>query len=1335
MSTERSAANDRRENDIQGFASLAELQAAHVALVEQPPVSSPEEAAKEITKLIRRAALTGKCLDRPDDRLAAQGLINFWVVRQSAARRAARKWSGGSDEPSIEQTDNEFLACTILAPFDDATIQRAMERADRLIEDGKVDGNLAKRLLMRLLRLQPTGEKFDAAPTVRSALWDIAAPDNVDAAISLFTNAGVVRVVPGKSSELDRVSLRSDSMIGKWARLQPWKQERLNFRNVVNEWLRESRAAKFLLPTERLEDARYYIDRNLDEREFLDACRKEVGRDEGLKLGRHEGLELGRSEGRDLGRRDEQRESALRTLEKLKLREAAESFNPFNRTTFMGAKETALAEEWRDRLQGDERNLATNKINAFIDQSRFRLTNRELSRKRRQVLLLATLCVCVVGWAYKSNVAFVKEKKAREFEAKATETEKIARHQAVELHDANEQRHRILEATPLIASNPGAHLKRSLNALRSADAISELPVESDSPEKCAFTEELLSVYRQIGNDATLYLNLSLHACVGSNRLDNPSNSESKSQKEPEYIVNSVAVCPSLSLVATGSHDGVIRLWSISADGKRLPRLVRRLGEKRPNTETAAISGLAFGGADGKTLAAACGKNGIALWMHPHGESQPIRLATASDSRIWNQVAWCAKRRNILAAVASPVDGEGRARKTAANLVSWDFDDRKLSAIEIPIDGIDDSHFTALTFEADPTGTKFQPSNNQSAGISIRLFATKKDESAPYAWNLSRTTTGYSWKPDLTFHQSAAKHDKKTFVWRITAGFLRESRDDSETEAGGREILFGAGDNGTAAIWNLTPPKPNDQKASEPAAFQAGELILMLQHPCPVRGVAIARNGALLATAGRDAKVRLWPIYGHRIEQLGPRAQWSAYDPDVRSLNGHVAKLTDLTFATLPDGGGRTLLASSGDEQTTWIWKPLPEEGPCELFGLSDFAYFCFSPNLELTAACDREPKRNLPFPVIRRLNSKVRQFESVNPFAAIATTHPAIRRVAFHPDGQRLATLDAKGTLKIWRSENVPSKTAKSGATQSFVAWDQFEIPRPRPEGKIKDNLELLPPVYGRIAFGKVGRFLAYTLTEKDLWVLPIEKNAGKRLTAYYSRSPGNLMSGDGMGKEWAIYGCAMHEEAGPSKEKWKLAIACSEGKIVVVDSSATTKEILLSLPKDLGSAAVNSVAFSDDGRWVVGGYADAKVVIWDISKVSPTSYVLGGKAGKDNKDDGDSLTSNERRGHASEVKCISVRTVEGSDSNEIEIASGGDDGLLIVWSEVEPGTFKPKFVVDCEAPIHSLRYDATRNRIAVANAKGHIQTFWFDRDELKKVAKESLEQLDFGNNDAERLK
>jgi hypothetical protein len=249
------------------------MQAAHAALAETvgAAVLDPENARK-IREFVGRGRATGAVLDAKDERMQAQGLLNYWAGRLSTAIRAASRAGGAGGAWRIRFED------ALLAEPDPRTVRAAVAAADAWLQSlPEAERELARRVMLRLVRLRPAGTMFDAAPTFRAALYDLNMPDKVNAAIAGLEAAGVVRVRPGERPEMDRVALRSSRLKERdrpeWRTFAGWLGDRLRFREDAIAWDRARRPAGRLAREPRLDEVQKYHDRNELERAFADASR------------------------------------------------------------------------------------------------------------------------------------------------------------------------------------------------------------------------------------------------------------------------------------------------------------------------------------------------------------------------------------------------------------------------------------------------------------------------------------------------------------------------------------------------------------------------------------------------------------------------------------------------------------------------------------------------------------------------------------------------------------------------------------------------------------------------------------------------------------------------------------------------------------------------------------------------------------------------------------------------------------------------------------------------------------------------------------------------------
>lgn len=265
--------------------SLTDFQQAHAAL--DADATGADVLAGDfptrIVALVRGGAALGTRLDDPDDRASVQALINYWAAELSSAAREAQREAERlalTGEPvGLPPPEAPDLGDTLLAEFDGpGTFGRAIAAADAWMANlSPLDRATAHRLLLRLVRLRANERVFDVMPTIRAALRDLEAPTGapevsngatavaprpIDDLIQQLEDAGIVRVLantslrpstnPGaqkledagdaqvgneESPEADRIVLRSAELITGWPTLAQLLNERIAFRQRVEEWV------------------------------------------------------------------------------------------------------------------------------------------------------------------------------------------------------------------------------------------------------------------------------------------------------------------------------------------------------------------------------------------------------------------------------------------------------------------------------------------------------------------------------------------------------------------------------------------------------------------------------------------------------------------------------------------------------------------------------------------------------------------------------------------------------------------------------------------------------------------------------------------------------------------------------------------------------------------------------------------------------------------------------------------------------------------------------------------------------------------------------------------
>jgi WD40 repeat protein len=1211
------------------FSSLEALKASHDELLQVVGPNDPSpEMNKHITEFVRRGVATGAILNARDERASAQSLINFWSSRVSLA-------DVRPDQSNPSASKRLRFIETVLVRFDPAILQESTKNADQWYEKLSIeDKTLARRVLLRLARLAPDGDRFEPIPTSRAALGDLTkSSKDLDALIEALQSAEVIRVTKSRSADADVIELRAPQLIHEWPNYLEWLQHRRKFRKSVEQWDKEGRPDDKLLQGAALQEVLYYDDRNALEREFTNRSRERKSREQ--------------------GRKESQLEAAKRTMTELKLGMLATRLQGGDRKALLGEKETVVAEEWMKLSEVAEGRLLTPAIEGLIQHSRIHLRNEENRRLQREnrllwaVLILTALSL--LGLAFSAFFLWDARKNA--------ENAKVLTQRLMDAHDS---RNDILKAIPIVETNPPHYIALALKAYQGADDDEEElrkgPLAgAKGRELASLRDQLTRDYTRLRNDAMVCLNLSLQAGAQRWLALGPE------PKDKTYDVNGVAVNKDATLLAAGCGDGMVRLWKLQGGS---PTYLHSLAVQEGKTPPPEILDVAFGGRDGGWLAAACSESGVVVWFDAANEpTAKTYLPKKSVLGSWNRIAWGPPESNLL--VSSAESGSDNVIPTEGGLHSWMVEGDGQPAKSMPLAdemGKPMGAITAVTF---------------GPGSESQLFAARNRDGALLSWTFKNGT----WGKGRPFGVLQAGKEKAavgskiaTPPWnRLTSGFLRKARRGPGGKQEQLAVLFAAGENGEASLWDLKSEKK----------------LLALQHPCPVRGVAISPSGHMLATAGRDGKVRIWRLNLNRIKDLNRVADWPferpVGDPDVLTLIGHKGKLTDVTFG----GKGRhdLFLASAADENKVRLWDLSPRIGPVAEYGFFDFGHFAFSPDLEMVAACDRELQKATPHPLIRNLEARAQNSRERQAFFAGFPVVEPIRRIAFHPDGKGWASLDSEGTCRLGTGDGKPPA----------------EIPL-----TVELKSSMLPPVYGQIVFSASGKLMAFSLAEDAVWVYRLESNRQPQLIASIT---------DKEIRKWypdpkptlSVYGFSLDDERN------RIALACSKGVILVLDLKEPKAKLLRDKPIEIeGGPPVNAVSFSYDGRFLAAACGDAWVRMVEIESGKITK--LGQRsAAKDHPKHAAKMEGV----HTSEVKRVSFHP-----SKNDEFASGGDDGLLCVWKRGD-NKWDLHYQFETGGAVQGIRYNKAGDRLGIATSTGQVRVYWFDPKQLMKVAKERLKNLE----------
>jgi WD40 repeat protein len=657
-------------------------------------------------------------------------------------------------------------------------------------------------------------------------------------------------------------------------------------------------------------------------------------------------------------------------------------------------------------------------------------------------------------------------------------------------------------------------------------------------------------------------------------------------------VSAVTLWPNNSVVAAGTSDGKVFLWT--ADGKPAGTLAAHTG---------AVTGIAVN-ANGNGFVTVGGDGVLRSWSYPVNASK----STAQPDRVMRMTLSPDGKRLITAGADKVV------RTWAFPAVSAERQFTGHTAV-VNAAAITPDNNTILSVGDDETIRVWNATNGtQTATLaghagaihtlaiapSGQFAATGGNDGLVKIWALPVTApkvyvhpdavTAFAMSPDGNRILTVAA-DKQARIWN-----LAQPTAERTYNLGGQAItaVAFAADNATVAL----------AAADKTLSIRNGDKeVKKITLPAEARAVAFNSNGATVAVGFTDNNVRLFAVGD------GKEAKTSA---------AHTAAVTALAYTPKGD-----LILTAGVDKTVRIWDAAATaaKGKIDLAfaphtlsiskdgsriaaaGEKSVALFTLADNKSVGTITTPADVKGVALSAdgqrvaVACADNRVRVYGPDLKLQEVFVHDGAATGVAFHPDGKRIVSTSADKSLRLWNPALVAQAAHSGPVRQLFVTPDSARIL------SVGDDKHL------RIWDAKTGKEQkAIAAGDGAITGLSLTADAAKAATAGADKSAKVWTLADGKAVATVSLAGAAHAVA-ISPNGARLAVAYTEGsanKLRVYD--ATSGRDLQALPDAAGP--VRSLLFLADNRTLLVAGDDKNVTTHDVAVNAAIVAHTGGAVG-----------------------------------------------------------------------------------------------------------------------------